>query len=237
MQRYNEGGKVIINNSIIANGKNISIIENDSVRFNVVPDDNFAIEKVTLNEQDITTSLKNNSYKIESISAAQAMQVSFIRTHYTVAVQSEGEGKVLFNEKAITDTIKVEVNKPLTLNFTPTEGYKIASASLNGKDILSDITNNAYTINTLSEDLNIIVSFKDINTAINGTEANSIKVYTEQNSIVIEGANLGDEISVYTTLGTLMKAVKATEDRIRIDVSGNQIYLIRVAGKSYKVSL
>jgi len=234
---YNEGGKVIINDSIIANGKNISIIENDSVRFNVVPNDNFAIEKVILNDKDITASLKNNSYKIDSISAAQAMQVSFIRTHYTLAVKSEGEGKVLFNEKAITDTIKVEVNKPLTLNFTPTEGYKIASVSLNGKDIISDITNNAYTINEVSEDLNIVVSFKDINTAINGTEANGLKVYAEQNSIVIEGANLGDEVSVYTTLGTLMKAVKATEDRIRIDVPCNQIYLIRVAGKSYKVSL
>ena len=62
-------------------------------------------------------------------------------------------------------------------------------------------------------------------------------VYTEQGTIVIKGANLGETISVYTPFGTLMQKIKVTVEEMRINVPDNQVYIVKIAGKVYKVAL
>ena len=65
----------------------------------------------------------------------------------------------------------------------------------------------------------------------------NFKVYTDQNAIVVANTDYGDIISVYTPLGTLLQTMKATNDETRIIVPGNQIYLIKIADKVFKVAL
>ncbi|WP_139261167.1 hypothetical protein [Bacteroides luti] len=65
----------------------------------------------------------------------------------------------------------------------------------------------------------------------------NFKVYTEQDAIVVANANYGDKISVYTPLGTLLQTMIATNNETRIIVPGNQIYLIKIADKVFKVAL
>lgn len=74
-------------------------------------------------------------------------------------------------------------------------------------------------------------------TAISQTKASNIKVYTEQDAIVIKGAKLGAEISVYTESGALLQTTKVTNSTIRIAVPVNHTYLVKASGKTFKIAL
>ncbi len=85
-----------------------------------------------------------------------------------------------------------------------------------------------------SEFTNII---KEEPTVVTQIKASNIKVYTEQDAIVITGAEYGDAISVYSEAGVLLHKVKATDDIIRFNLPANHIYLIKIVNKSFKVAL
>lgn len=83
--------------------------------------------------------------------------------------------------------------------------------------------------------------FKNIieeeSTAISQIEASNIKVYTEQDAIVISGAQLGDNISVYNECGAILQTFKSSDSIIRITAPVNHTYLVKVAGNTFKVAL
>lgn len=68
-------------------------------------------------------------------------------------------------------------------------------------------------------------------------QSSNIKVYTEAEAIVIEGAQPGETISVYTESGALVQATQATDDIVRINVPRGQTYLIKTTGKTFKIAL
>ena len=74
-------------------------------------------------------------------------------------------------------------------------------------------------------------------TAISKTEVNNIAVYAEQGAIVVNRIDQGETISVYTLFGSLVQTIKATNNKIKVDVPSNQIYIVKVANKIYKVAL
>lgn len=50
----------------------------------------------------------------------------------------------------------------IRFTFTPSEGYELKSASLNGKDILSQISYNTYTVNELDQSVDVVATFEKI---------------------------------------------------------------------------
>jgi hypothetical protein len=78
---------------------------------------------------------------------------------------------------------------------------------------------------------------KDESTVVNQIKASNIKIYTEQDAVVITGAESGDVISVYSEAGVLLHKVKATDDIIRFNLPANHTYLIKIVNMSFKVAL
>ena len=74
-------------------------------------------------------------------------------------------------------------------------------------------------------------------TAVSQIEKSNVKVYIDQDAITVTGADLGDNISVYTESGALLQTIKVKDNTIRITVPLNKIYLIKTAGKVFKVAL
>jgi len=68
-------------------------------------------------------------------------------------------------------------------------------------------------------------------------QTGNIKVYTEAEAIVIEGAESGVTISVYTESGALVQTMQATDNIVRINVPTGHIYLIKTEGKTFKIAL
>lgn len=67
--------------------------------------------------------------------------------------------------------------------------------------------------------------------------ADNIKVYTESNAIIVEGASVGDEVLVYNEAGALVQMFRVTDAVSRIMVPENHIYLVKVTSKTFKVAL
>lgn len=68
-------------------------------------------------------------------------------------------------------------------------------------------------------------------------QANNTKVYTEQDAIVVTDIKSGDVITIYSTSGTLIQTIKATDNEIRITVPAHQMYLIKIEDKTFKAAL
>ena len=68
-------------------------------------------------------------------------------------------------------------------------------------------------------------------------QSSNIKVFTEAEAIVIEGAESGETISIYTESGALVQTTQATGDIVRINVPGGQVYLIKTGGQTFKIAL
>lgn len=64
-----------------------------------------------------------------------------------------------------------------------------------------------------------------------------VKVYTDQNEIVVSGAPMGEMVYVYNLFGAIIHKMKVTDEVVRLNVPANQIYLVKVANSSSKVSL
>jgi len=74
-------------------------------------------------------------------------------------------------------------------------------------------------------------------TSVPQTDTRDIKVYAMQDAIVVENADIGDEISVYNASGALIYRARVTDDITRIYVPANHIYLIKITSKTFKVAL
>lgn len=96
-------------------------------------------------------------------------------------------------------------------------------------------TSAKYKASTGWSDFKTVIE-ENIN-SISETEAGNIKVYAEQNTIIIEGAVIGNEISVFNESGALLQIIKVTDYITRIYVPENHIYLIKITSKSFKVAL
>ena len=68
-------------------------------------------------------------------------------------------------------------------------------------------------------------------------QTDKMKVYTEAESIVIEGAEPGEQILVYTESGAFIQTTKATGDIVRINVPRGHTYLIKTAAQTFKIAL
>lgn len=75
-------------------------------------------------------------------------------------------------------------------------------------------------------------------TGISENVAGKTAVYSDRDAIIVNGANSGETISVYTTVGALMQTAKVTANETRIEnLPSNQIYLVKIAGTTFKVAL
>lgn len=80
-------------------------------------------------------------------------------------------------------------------------------------------------------------NIEEESTAIPSTKANCITVYAEGDAIIVKGATLGDDISIYTESGALLQRTKVADRIVRINVSNGLTYLIKTTGRTFKVVL
>ena len=63
----------------------------------------------------------------------------------------------------------------------------------------------------------------------------SVKVYSAQSEIIVEGMAPKETITLYSITGKQLKIVVSTGERLTIPVDKQGIYLVKVGGKTYKV--
>ena len=150
------------------NTKTFTVNEGTSVAIAFTPDAGYRIKSVKVNSTDVTSKVSNNSYTISSISANTTVEVVFeaipIPT-YTLSITASGNGSVSYSgtsAKNNTKTFTVNEGTSVAIAFTPDSGYRIKSVKVNSTDVTSKVSNNSYTISSISSDITIEVDFEAI---------------------------------------------------------------------------
>ena len=154
-------------NSTAIRGKTqtFTVNEGTSATITFAPDAGYRIANVKVNGTDVTTSVANNKYTISNITADVTLSVMFEAITHTLSITASGNGSATYNSTAIrgkTQTFTVNEGSSATVTFTPDAGYRIASVMVNGTDVTSSVVSNKYTINNITADVSLAVTFEAI---------------------------------------------------------------------------
>ena len=150
------------------NTQTFTLNEGTSATITFAPDNGYRIKSVKVNSTDVTSSVSNNSYTISSISANTTVEVEFeaipIPT-YTLSIKATGNGSASYNgttAKNNTQTFTLNEGTSATITFAPDNGYRIKSVKVNSTDVTSSVSNNSYTISSISANTTAEVEFEAI---------------------------------------------------------------------------
>ena len=154
--------------TIMGRTQSFTVNEGTSAIVSFSPDSGYRIASVKVNNTDVTSSVSNNKYTISNITANTTLSVTFEAipvTTYTLNITASGNGSATYNSTSIrskTQSFDVEEGTSATVSFAPDSGYRIASVKLNNTDVTSSVSNNKYTISSITANITLSVTFEAI---------------------------------------------------------------------------
>ncbi len=146
---------------------------------------------------------------------------------------------------AVSSTNKVEKDKPFTFTLEPADNWKVESV-MHGDKVLS-AKNGVYTTEPLNESAEIRANLEYAGTWADYSETTgvwtvkdtNIRIYSDNQQIVVEGVTPDNEINVYSVSGLHINSTRVAEnhDCVRITVATGQVYIVTVDGKAAKIQL
>lgn len=221
----NTQGKVLINESI--NGP-IFINQDNKVEFYIIPNKEYLIKQVLLNNIDITDNLdNNNTFKVNEVTEDLTLEVIFTEKKDMALTISHAENGSV--------TMEAYYGQTFSLNITPKSGWQVNSVTFNGTDVTSQINDGWYITPEIIEASTISIVFESKNDNIieNVATNSNIRVYGYNNLITVSGTEPTDIISIFNSNG--QQVYSGFETAINIPNTG--IYIVKVAGRTYKVAL
>ena len=212
----------------------ISANKGDKVTLKFIPNSNenesYELGKVTIDEKDVTSNVVNNELTVE----VTGNMIIDIDWDYV-----EPNPILLTIKQAENGCTKMVVDKWESYNFfiEPSEGWTLHSVALNGEDITNRVGDDgALKLSEISESTTLSITFESNGSSVKSIDPSRTKVYGVDNSIVISGANDGENIQIYDDAGLLIETVKATSNSMRIPLA-NGIYIVKLDGKTVKVAI
>lgn len=139
-------------------------------------------------------------------------------------------------------SFEVLEGRDATVTLQPVDDWKLASLTLNGKDVTGDVEANAYTIKNIAEESSLVATYEYaqeveiIETAgIVSVEGHDYSVSNNGEFIKIENLREGDVVKVYTVNGMAIAQFTASKDIAEISAPQGQIYVVMINNTAVKV--
>ena len=165
------GGSISYDGTTVTNTtKSFTVVEGTSATISISPNTGYKLSRLTVNGTNVTSSVSNNQYTISNITANTTVVATFEQITYTLSVQATGSGTVAYNNTSVkntTRTFTVNHGASATLTITPDAGYRLASLTVNGTDVTSNVSNGKYTVNNITANSNVIATFEQITYNLN----------------------------------------------------------------------
>ena len=226
------GSATYSGSSVRAKTSTFTVNEGTSATITFTPDKGYRIKSVKVNNTDITSSITNNAYTINSIVEDTFVEVVFEVISHTLSIKATGNGSATYSSTSVrgkTSTFTVNEGVSATIAFIPDEGHRVKNLKVNNTDVTSSITNNAYTISSISEDTSVEVVFEamptytlKITSTGNGSASyNGTAIRAKTSSfIVYEGASV---TVVFTPdNGYRIANVKVNDQEVTAGVNNNR---------------
>lgn len=132
--------------------------------------------------------------------------------------------------------------KSATVALKPAADWKLASLTLDGKDVTAAVVDNAYTIASVEKDVNLVATYEfahDVamieSSGIVDVAGKEVKVYNQAENIVVEGVAAGDTVKIYTVNGMMVGSMTATQDIVTVTCPVNQVYVVVINDSAVKI--
>lgn len=218
----------------------IFICEGTTVNITLHPYSGYRIKSLKVNDVDITSTISDDTYTINSITANTTLYVEFEAiplTTYTLSVKATGNGSASYNGNTIknqTSSFSVNEGTSVSITLTPDNGYRIKSVKENNTNVTSYVSNSKYTINSISRNTTVEVEFEaipattytlSIKSVGNGSaNYNSTVVRGETSAFAVsEGASA--TITLSPDEGYKIKRVTIDNTDVLPDIQNNRITL------------
>ena len=134
--------------------------------------------------------------------------------------------------------IAVDLGRTYKVHIAPSTGWQIHSVTLDGKDMTGQLAeDNTFTTPTLNASAVLNVAYIKADDEVESTSANAIKVSGHNGIISISGAAEGTAVTIYTLDGAMVANTTATAETAAIEVTSQQVYIVKVAGKVVKIGM
>ena len=154
-------------------------------------------------------------------------------TSFTLTYAVEGQ--------ALLATV-VDRNAEVSVSFPENGGFKVASIAFNGED---QAVGESFTTPAISEDSVLDVAYEyageidyDFTTGVEMPEDCPFRVYSDGDSLVVDGLQAGDNVSIYSVGGLLMAnlgEVPVSKSAVAFSLQKGMIYIVKVNNKTLKV--
>ena len=149
------------NTTIRSKTSTFTVNDGSSATISFTPDTGYRIKSVKVGGSSVTQS--NNKYTISSITSDTTVEVEFEAITHTLTIKASGNGSASYDNTTIrskTSTFTVNDGSSATISFTPDTGYRIKSVKVGGSSVT--LSNNKYTINSITSDTTVEVEFEAI---------------------------------------------------------------------------
>ena len=223
--------------SIRNKSQTFSVVEGTNATITFTPDTGYRIKSVKKNGTNVTSSVTNNQYTVSNISANTTVAVVFEQkppTYHNFSLTASGNGTADYGGTSVrnsTSIFSLLEGTDATVTFTPDAGNVISMVKLNGINVTPYVTNNQYTVTSISANTTLTVEFEqqapiyhDLTLTATGNGSASYNGTTvrgkSQTFSVEEGANA--TITFTPDTGYRIKSVKKNGTDVTSSVTNNQ---------------
>ena len=183
--------------------------------------------------------LNQGIFVTTSLYKPDTLKVVFKKQVFGITIKtSEGgtvadvDGNVLANDTIIS----VEYGTDKSFVIKAQEGWRIDLITYNGISLSADVDYSVFKVSSIAMDGLLEIMFKNI-TSVSSINFNNVNVHTTRSEIIIGGVPENELIRIYTLNGVMIYNQKCEGERVVIPVREDAVYLVNVAGKTYKVIL
>lgn len=207
-----------------------------TVKITVTPERYYKLSALYVNGVDVMADVVDNTYST-TVQGSMLLSAKFV---WSDTPEPE-EDIYLSIKQADNGNVKLKAGKwnSYQFVFAPAEGWVIHSVSFNGKDVTDEIaSDNSYWTPEITENSELVVVYASSESGIEEVESSSsAKVVGYSGNITVNNAKIGEVISVYTTAGVLVNSTIANSDTTTIHVQANEVYIVKVGKKTFKIGM
>lgn len=186
-------------------------------------------EDISFSELISPSTFPTFSPDIWNLRAGEIPSPNSANSKQVINIKSGLQGEFIIESQSNADT-------PITISSI--NGWMIYSIMVDG--VISIIEEEAGYIMSVPANksvTNIEVVYCSKETGVPYTNKEKYKIYSSDNSIIIENIQLGESVSVYTSSGICLFNQKSETDKYSIEVPCNDIYIVKIGDFTGKIAL
>lgn len=218
-----EGGSIKLGDEVVSNdSKLLELKPNSVLTFEITPDDEYFLESVTINGEDVTTQVVEGMLTPDDISEDIEVVATFVeKPYYSITATSTDGGT------AVVGSASVMWGRSTTVTLTTNEGHKLKSLTVNGVEKKSEVVNGVLNLSDIKEDKTVAATFQKLRYTVTAASC-------ENGSIQLSTASpeWDDDVTVTITPAAhynINKVLVNGEDRTS-SLVGNKLTLKNVRG-------